>query len=710
MNKTLIIVESPNKIKKLEEILGSGFKVAASKGHIRDLPDGWLPKSPDFLPEYVITKKDVVKTLKSLVKNHDVILATDLDREGEAIAYHLKEVLLLSDPDRISFGEITKEAVEAALANKTKINMPLVRAQEARRVLDRMVGFKVSPVLSDIAATKLSAGRVQSPALRLIVEREREIEAFTAIGNYSVEFITASYDTIMPFTAIWDFNASFGGEESIWTDKAVAEQVSNLAPEVSNDALFEITDIEKKEVSRKAHAPFTTSTMQQVASTALKIRPDAIMDKAQSLFANGLITYHRTDSMNLSNVAINQINAYLKDQSLLDYVLDSPNQWKEKAASQGAHEAIRPTDIALTQPDIADDVEKALYQLIWTRAVASQMQDKKSNVTQVTLISQKKVLDQRQVFIAKGTETVFDGWTKLIELDDVAGNEFDPSLTDAMMVRGHCELKSKKTKPPGRYSAGSLVKKLEKEEIGRPSTYASIIKNLFTRDYIEEAQNQRLIPQAISFTIIDNLVDRFAFLEYEYTREIEADLDLIASGKSDYKSVMVATSNKLKSELEKLNNAEHGERHDCPKCDGQLRSRTGKHGRFWACNNYPECTYSAPDSEGKPGEKQPKNSYEGTEYPCPVCQKPMHPRTGKDTKTFWGCTGYPSCKATLQDDKGKPAAAFPCPKCDAPLRQLTAKKGKTKGSKFWSCTSFPACKFTTKDTNGQPELEKTSVS
>lgn len=701
---TLVIVESPNKIKKLQGYLGDGYKVMASVGHIRDFPaSGWIPLAPDYEPFYEVTdKKDVVKRLKEAAKVNDVILATDLDREGEAIAYHLQEVLKLKNPDRIAFTEITKSAIEKALQNRSKINLPLVRAQEARRALDRLVGFRVSPKLADITGERLSAGRVQSPALRLIVDREREIENFTATTHYGVK-LTLSTDA-KQWAAEWDFTPLLSDGEC-WLDRAVADEVAALDS-------FTIKGIEQKEATRKAPAAFTTSTLQQGASVALKMRPGMTMDKAQNLFAAGLITYHRTDAVNLSAESIESIRALLKAEGMEDCIPDTPNQWKEKDSSQGAHEAIRPADFNDNGDGIEDAQERALYRLIKARAIASQMKPAVVAVTTVTLESTGKVSDRAQLFTSKGKVPVFDGWTRLTANDNTdeeqeeGGGQALPPLSEGMSLTGSGDVVEKQTKPPGRYSDASLVKRLESEEIGRPSTYAAIIGNLYNRGYVGEGANQRITPLPPAFVLVDILVGKFSFMEYEYTRNIEAELDRIANGQSDYKTVLKAADGQLSEELGKVASLTIGERHECPTCDdGVLRKRPGKHGAFWGCSNYPDCKTTFPDDDGKPGEKKEPAAYDGEVHPCPTCSKPMVPRGAEGAK-FWGCTGFPECRTTLQDDKGKPASFHACPECASPLRQMTAKQGKNKGSKFWSCTGFPKCKYSTQDDKGKPVLKK----
>lgn len=644
--KNLIIVESPNKIKKLGALLDGEFTIMASVGHIRDLPEKSMGvEAPDYRPQYVVTKPDVVQKLIAASKGADVILATDPDREGEAIAFHLREVLGLKNPKRVAFNELTGKAVRAAIASPRLIDENLVHAQEARRVLDRLVGYRASNSLSNAAGQRLSAGRVQTPAVRIVVDREREIEAFRSVDYYAVEALFNS-DGI-EWAATWNFKPYLEGDAALWTDRDFAASVAALRN-------FKVAGIEKAEKNRGAPAPFTTSTLQQAASIKLKMKPARTMELAQNLFADGLITYHRTDTPNLSEEATGEIWAYLRDNDMAAYVPASRNTWKAKEGAQEAHEAIRPTHFNDRKPDIKDADAARLYELIWLRAVACQMKAEVFDVTTIRLESLDVLLNNsRPEFIASGRVQRFDGWRKLTG-EDAASEDAEevgqglPALVEgeALTATGG-KVVDKKTKPPARFSEASLIKELEAQGIGRPSTYASIMATISTRCYVAEEKG-RLIPTALGCKVVDALVGKFAFAELSYTRGIEADFDQIAEGKSSFKAVVSAADSLLSEELGKLDGAEVGEVHPCPDCGKPMRRKKGPSGYFWGCSGYPDCKQTMPDKDGAPG----------AVHNCPECGKSLRklvakkgPNTGKP---FWSCSGYPDCKYSADDKKGVP--------------------------------------------------------
>ena len=708
MAKPVLIVESPNKIKKISALLGSRYQVVASVGHFRDLPRREMGvEPPDYRPRYEVTKPDVVKRLRAATRGAEVYLATDPDREGESIAWHLQQALRLSDPKRVTFQEITQDALRRALAAPRRIDADLVRAQEARRVLDRLVGYRVSAVLRDLTGQALSAGRVQTPAIRLVVDREREIRAFRPIAHFAVEalFHTDGVD----WKAEWFFKPWLPEGQEHWLDEEYARQVAALRR-------FEVDKVESREARARPPAPFTTSTLQQAASAQLKLRPKKTMDLAQQLFAAGLITYHRTDSPNLSDEAIAAIREHLAAAGLADCVPEEPNRWKSKAGAQEAHEAIRPTHFGKEDVSGEADPEAArLYRLIWIRAVASQMKDAEDLVTTATLRSLDATADgRRHLFMARGRVRVFDGWRRLQDVPEGEGGDeasapLPPLEAGAGLEASDARLARKKTQPPKRYTEASLVKALEKRGIGRPSTYASIIETLHARDYVTEEKRQ-LVPTEVAFSVVEALEGRFAFAEYEYTRQVEEELDRVAQGRQGYRQLVARVDRQLDEELGKLSSLQvkipGGETFSCPECGAPLRRRKGRKGAFWGCGGYPECRFTAEDDGGRP---LIESEEEKAAHPCPECgQGHLRRRRagGKGKGWFWGCDRYPDCRFTLPDDDGRPGERKPrapqgrhkagdeCPKCGkGSLVSREIRKGRNAGRPFLGCSGYPRCDF-----------------
>lgn len=667
----LMIVESPAKAKKIQTMLGAGYVVMASMGHVADLPKKKMGVSPPkYNPEYDVVKPDVIKKLRNAARNAtEVILATDPDREGEAIAWHLQTLLKIKDAKRVTYGEVTKKVICEALDGPRKLNMKLVRAQEARRVLDRLTGYRVSPVLSDMAGTKLSAGRVQTPAVMLVVLREREIQGFVSTTHYGVmaKFSTDGKE----WAATWNFKPLLKNkDEKYWVDREYAAAVAAQSEE------FTVSGVETKKRERKAPAGFITSTLQQAASSALKFKPKKTMDLAQQLFegvegnGQGLITYHRTDSPNMSDEAISGLWKHLRSEGLGDYVPAVKNTWKAKASAQEAHECIRPTYFDDRRPAGLNADQAKLYDLIWKRAVASQMKPQVLDDTLVELLT-NDINGCPQSFIARGSVELFPGWTKVYagkedfsvkEGKDEGDDQNLPFLKNGQHLipgPGAVKLQEKKTQPPLRYTEASLVKKLEDEGIGRPSTYASIIDTLYRKEYVADKEG-KLVPTQSAFVVVDALVGRFRFADLGYTRDIEAELDKIVEGKAEYVAVISGVDQQLDLELKVLRGDEKlaGKQHACPRegCSGMLRRRIGKKGAFWGCSNYPNCNEVRPDQDGKPGEKK---VFADSGVVCPECGKPMRLLTaGKGTnkgQQFWGCTGFSDgCKFTAENDNGKP--------------------------------------------------------
>lgn len=649
----LVIVESPAKTKKIQGFLGSGWQVLASYGHFRDLPKKNLGvEPPNFKPKYVVSDNGerTLATLKKAAATADnIYLATDLDREGEAIAWHIKDALKLKDPKRITFGEITEKAVKEAIASPRTINMDLVRAQEGRRVLDRLVGYMVSPALSGKAnRSGLSAGRVQSPAVRIIVDREREINAFVSIKHYSV-LLHFTNDTLS-WTAELDTKKQLSERQDYLTDKAVLEALLKIDT-------VSVKSIDTKESKRNAPAAFITTTLQQAASITLGLTPKETMSHAQALFDNGLITYHRTDNVNLSDDAIAEIKQFAISNGYEDLIPESPNRWKSAAGSQEAHEAIRPTDFNLDDAGTGEDKRDKLYNLIRLRAIASQFKPAIYDTTRIELSG--SVEGREHSFIAKGSVEKEKGWKRLIAVDQTEEDKKDepqalPDLAVAdVLTINQAELLTKNTAPPSRYSEAALVKKMEREGIGRPSTYASILDNILSKAYVS-VEKKKLVPADLGYLVVDALTQKFNFVELGFTKEVEGKLDLIADGQADYLPLIREQYSALTEEIKGFRAGDAiGEQNLCPDCESPMNLRKGKYGKFWACSGYPDCKTTFPDDNGKIGEKKKAKVIDDNAKDCPKCEGgKMVERKGKNGK-FLGCSNFPDCKNTEFLDKKK---------------------------------------------------------
>lgn len=540
----LMIVESPNKVKKISSILGGGWTIAASVGHIRDLPqDRAGVSAPNYKPIYEVTERGrgVVAKLRDLAaKADEIFLATDPDREGEAIAWHLAEVLHLKNARRVTFDSITGPAINAALSNPRMIDIDLVRAQEARRVLDRLVGFTVSPVLGHLLKEKASAGRVQSPAVRLVVEREREISGFKPTHHYlaRLHFDGSSW------TAGWYVKRYLAEGCKYILDKDLAEQAASVRD-------LRVVKSERKDVEKEPPPPFTTSTLLQAASARLRFKPAQTAKVSQSLFEQGLITYHRTDSQNLSQEAIAEIREYANAKEL-PLPLVSRN-FGSKQDTQEAHEAIRPTHIDVEKAGETAD-EQSLYDLIRKRALASQL----ANAVYSTVMAGLEGSAGAKVFhyMARSSTLKIRGWRSVTDRDaaDETEDEGEPAgnvpylEVGTKIIAEKGEVLAKVTEPPTRYSQAGLIKNLEQLGIGRPSTYASIITTIMVRKYVEEKKNQ-VHPVELAFRAMDALTGKFGFLEYEFTRAVEVKLDYVAAGKASYIDVVAEADRQIQREL-----------------------------------------------------------------------------------------------------------------------------------------------------------------
>jgi len=558
----LMIVESPNKVKKIKEILGAGWDVAASVGHIRDLPVKVLGITmPGYQPQYELSERgaDVVKTLRARAARADqVYLATDPDREGEAIAWHVAEALKLKKPQRVSFDAITPEVIRKALERPRTLDLNLVHAQEARRVLDRLVGYQVSPILSRQAARSgLSAGRVQSPAVRLVVDREREIEVFVEVRHFGAEL---SFDG-NSWRAQWETGPYLKKSAADPEGKYILDET--LATRAAACRACTVLTSSNRISKQPPPPPFTTSTMLQAASIRFRWKPDQTAQVAQRLFEAGLITYHRTDSQNFSKEAVKEVRGYAAGRGLP--LPPAGRTWRTRGNAQEAHEAIRPTHFAAEHAG-EDADQRQLYTLIWERAVASQLADAEWSVNTTRLEAKKSVTAKKGgkkdaetfTFKAEGRVLVVQGWKALTAKDDAdeedEGGDGEscgkvPVLpVGAAVLAESGKVLYKKTQPPPRYSQAGLIKKLETIGIGRPSTYPAILKNVQTRGYLED-DKKYLRPTELGLLVVDALVKRFSFLEFAFTRDLEQQLDEIAEGRAEYLTVVSAADERLQGEL-----------------------------------------------------------------------------------------------------------------------------------------------------------------
>jgi DNA topoisomerase I len=674
----LLIVESPAKAKTIEKYLDGEYKVVASVGHIRDLPKS-NKKAIDieggFVPHYEISKgkESVIETIKKLAhKADDVILATDPDREGEAIAWHISQAVGLKKPKRVVFNEVTKEAVQEALKEPRDIDNDLKEAQEARRVLDRLVGYDLSGLIWKKVRYGLSAGRVQSPALRILMEREREIRAFKP-------------ETFWVISAIL---ATKRGDEIVFTCSEEPRKHKDVEKilETAKKEAWKITGIKATEVARSPRAPFTTSTLQQTASTRLGYAPSKTMSIAQKLYEAGHITYMRTDSTNLSKQATGMLAKIIPQKYGEQYHQFRTFATKSKNA-QEAHEAIRPTHVEKEVAGTTDE-QKRLYRLIWQRTVASQMTDAKTLRTRVTANVASESIPE---FVVNGSRILFDGWLKAdpeARQDDVELPKMEEG--EAMTLK-NIESLEKQTEPPPRYSEAGLIKELEKRGIGRPSTYASIIKTIIDRGYVEK-QNKALVPTDTGDVVSSFLESNFTdYVSDTFTADMEDKLDAIARGEAEYVKTLkdfygpFTKDVKAKDKLDKVTNlGDAPKEFKCPVCGGPMIIKLGRSGRFLSCAKFPECT-GARTIDGKEMEG-PKDTGEL----CPECGKGnLVERDGKFGK-FIACSRYPKCKYIKKDEalEQQNSTGVQCPVCKSGY--MSERRGRF--GVFYSCTNYPKCK------------------
>ena len=688
--KSLVIVESPTKTKTLKKYLGGDFEVMASSGHIKDLPKSSLGVAveTDFEPQYEVSPKKtkVVRELKAAAKKADqVYLATDPDREGEAIAQHVYEVLSSSSsakggPEfkRVVFNEITKEAVKAAFEKPRKVDLDLVDAQKARRVLDRLVGYKLSPLLWKKIRYGLSAGRVQSVAVRLIVEREREREAFKPDEYWTIEAELKKKQTFLALLIKKD-------------DKKLEIKNKEQADIILKDlkkADYVVKEIETKEKKRYPAPPFTTSTLQQTAFNAFGFSSKRTMRTAQALYEQGLITYHRTDSTNMASSALSQIRVLIAKEFGEKYLPESPKFYKTKAkVAQEAHEAVRVTNPSVKNAGTGDMTK--LYELIWKRTVGCQMNPAIFD-QQTVDISAKNYL-----FRATGQVLKFDGFLKVY-----SGSLSDKDTPLPELSEGE-ELDLAKltptqhfTQPPARYTEATLIKELEKHGIGRPSTYAPTITTIQSRGYVSK-DGRALKPEDVGTVVNDLLVEHFPeIVDLKFTAGMEDDLDEIADGKKKWvpiiKEFYKPFEKKLETKTEELKKADfttlEKTKEKCPECKKPLIVKLGKYGKFLSCSGFPKCKYGRPyedkDADGEP-DKADKSQLKGV---CPDCKGELILKEGRFGK-FIACSKYPECKFTKNYlDK----IGMKCPDCKD--GEVIVKKSK-RGKVFYGCSNYPKCKF-----------------
>ncbi len=713
----LVIVESPSKAKTIEKYLGGKYKVDASGGHIRDLPEKRLGVDVlhNFEPNYVISqdKKTTITRLKNASSKADkIFLATDPDREGEAISWHLQEVLGIKDKSlRIEFNEISEKAIKNAIAHPRDINYNLVDSQQARRVMDRLVGYKLSPFLCKKIKDGLSAGRVQSVTLKLVVDREREILAFVPQEYWNISAVLSDEKKI-------DFKALLVEKDGKKYKPVCKEEAEKVLEIVKNNP-FIVKEVKRATTSVRAYPPFTTSTLQQDANAKLGLSSPQVMNIAQHLYEGletpeghlALVTYIRTDSTRVSVDAQNKALEYIADKYGKEYVPEKPNVYKSKKSAQDAHEAIRPIDLSKTPEQVKKLLDKnhySVYKLIYERFIASQMADAKYNNVTVAVNSDV------YTFKASGKVPVFKGYTivyKPLTVDEDTENLLpDCNEGDTLSAKDY-KAEQKFTKPPVRYTDATLVKAMEDKGIGRPSTYASILNVLSKRKYTKK-EGKNIVPNEIAFEMTDLLVKFFPeIMDIGFTANMEDKLDEIEEGGKDWHQLISDFYPPFNQQLIKASR-DGDEITDvkCEKCGAFMVRRTGKYGKYLACSNYPVCS------------NMRSENVEYSDDVCPVCGSRLIYKNGKYGK-FLACSNYPKCKYIKNENEekseekcskcgetmliktGKFGKYLSCPKCKntkslvekagtCPLCKNPTQKMKTKGGKdFYGCSNYPECKF-----------------
>ncbi len=696
----LIIVESPAKAKTIKNFLGKGYEVIASKGHIRDLPKSRFgikldEESGHLVPTYSVAKENAatVKEIKALAKKADTIyIATDEDREGEAIGWHIAHAMK-KDPEelpRIVFHEITKIAIKHALESARKIDMDMVNAQQARRMLDRVVGYKLSPLLASKIQKGLSGGRVQSSTLKLVVDREREIQAFVPVEYWSIDTIFKS-----------NIDANLIIHKGVKLNKMSIEnndQAEAIEKSVKADT-FVISKLEKRQRKSATPPPFMTSTLQQIASSKLGFTPKRTMMIAQTLYegvktpdgTSGVITYMRTDSLNLAKEAVGAVRGIIENRFGKKYLPKEPKLYMKKSkGAQEAHEAIRPTMLQFT-PEVAQSFLKAdeikLYRLIYERFMACQMED--AQFEQQSIIFK----GNENQYKASGRKLIFDGFYA------VTGTEDKDKLLPTLKEGDIAEIQSIKptqhfTEPPARYSEASLIKKLETEGVGRPSTYAPTVATLSQRTYVN-IEKKQIVPTEMAFTVTKILEEHFAnIVDISFTANMEEKLDEVSEGKVDWQKLLadfyVPFMQQIEKGKEKIISLKLAKPlgRSCPKCgEHELLLRSGRFGNFIACSGFPKCKYTEQcDEEGNAVEKKETK----VEEKCDKCSSDMVVKNGRNGE-FLACSNYPECKNTKSINVEEKNSQTPCPDCGGTISLKNSRRGA-----FWGCNNYPECKFISK--------------
>ncbi len=732
MPKSLVIVESPAKAKTIGKYLGKNFVVKASLGHVKDLPknDIAIDVEHDFRPTYVVIegKKKLMDELKRDAKASDAVyLAADHDREGEAICFHLEEELhskKAGGPQffRVTFNEITATAVKRAFEHPRQVNVALVDAQQTRRILDRLVGYKISPLLWDKVRRGLSAGRVQTVALRLIVEREREIKAFLKQEYWSIEVHLNAKKAPVLKTSV----AKRNGENLAITDEAGSQAVVSAL----EGSEYKVLSVGTKEKRRNPVPPFITSTLQQEAARKIRFSVKRTMGLAQRLYEGvelgaegsvGLITYMRTDSTRVSDDALNDVRAFIGERFGEQYLPATPNFFKTKKQVQDAHEAIRPTSVQHTPDAIAkylSEDELKLYRIIWMRFVASQMTPAVFDQTTIEVTAQGR---DGAAYLLRATGSVpkFDGFLAVYEEGKDQKDEEDDELKNRLpqVVEGE-SLKFKSilpeqhfTEPPPRFTEATLVKELEADGVGRPSTYASILSTIQEREYVKK-EGGKFAPTDLGTIVTDLLVESFNdIFDVNYTARLEGQLDEIEDGTILWTDAMAEFYKRFEKDLEEagrsmrdVKRTEIATDQTCDRCGKPMVIKWGKHGYFLACTGYPECTNTRETTlvadEIGDGENPVEIAEQDAEEYCENCGRPMVLKKGR-FGTFFACSGYPDCKTTKQigGAQRKPDVLLEekCPECG---HQLALKSGRF--GEFTACSNYPACKYVLQKTTGVP--------
>lgn len=700
MGKQLIIVESPAKVKTIKKFLGPQYMVQASVGHVRDLPSSSLgvDEANDFAPHYEVidNKKNVVSELRAAASKADTVyLAPDPDREGEAIAWHVAELIRdkAKDIKRIQFNEITAKAVKEALAHPRELNGHLFDAQQARRVLDRLVGYKISPLLWKSIKRGISAGRVQSVALRLIVEREEAREVFKPEEYWLFKALLAA-DVPPPFKAEL---AKVGGKKAVVSNAAQAKDIEDAMA----GKPFVVESVEEKERERAPQPPFITSTLQQAANQRLSYTAKRTMNIAQRLYEGvelgdrgltALITYMRTDSTRIADEARDAAKAFIEGSFGKEYLPKRARVYKAKGGAQDAHEAIRPVDVTITPDEVKTHLppeQYNLYRLIWSRFVASQMAGARFHDTTASIAC------AHTQWKAKGERLLFAGFLAAMPRGkDEADAELPPLTAGQTLTLEKLDKEQKFTQPPARFSEASLVRELEELGIGRPSTYAAIISTLQDREYVS-LKERHFVPTDLGRVVCTQLVEHFGkLMDVGFTAQMEENLDKVAEGQEqwvellrrfseDFNPTLAAASKNMKS----LKGGMPANL-PCPECGKDLLIKFGKAGAFLACSGYPECRYTSNFERTEDGTveavAQEKPQYEKV-GDCPQCGKDLVIKKSRTGSSFIACTGYPDCKYAAPLSTG-----VPCPRCGkGSLVEKSTKRGKI----FYSCDQYPQCDF-----------------